>query len=69
MIITIHRGTSQIGGSCVELEYDGTRIILDAVSCVLTVTSRCQPGNLSGSTGGRNCGILYSEMVCFPWIE
>lgn len=30
MNLTIHRGTRQIGGSCVELECDGTRIILDA---------------------------------------
>lgn len=30
MNITIHRGTSQIGGSCVELTSGDTRIILDA---------------------------------------
>jgi ribonuclease J len=28
--ITIHRGTNQIGGSCVELSSGGTRIIIDA---------------------------------------
>ena len=30
MNLTIHRGTREIGGSCVELEQDGRRIILDA---------------------------------------
>jgi ribonuclease J len=30
MNITIHRGTHQIGGSCVELACGGTRIIIDA---------------------------------------
>ena len=30
MIITIHRGTHQIGGSCIELSAGNTRIILDA---------------------------------------
>lgn len=30
MNLTIHRGARQIGGSCVELEYDGARIIVDA---------------------------------------
>lgn len=30
MRITIHRGAHEIGGSCVELEHDGRRIILDA---------------------------------------
>jgi ribonuclease J len=30
VVLTIHRGTRQIGGSCVELECDGSRIILDA---------------------------------------
>jgi len=29
MQIIIHRGTHQIGGSCVEIESDGTRILLD----------------------------------------
>lgn len=29
MYLTIHRGTKQIGGSCVELKTGGTRIILD----------------------------------------
>lgn len=29
MQLTIHRGTHEIGGSCVELESDGKRIILD----------------------------------------
>jgi len=29
MHLTIHRGAKQIGGSCVELESNGTRIILD----------------------------------------
>ncbi len=28
--ITIHRGTQQIGGSCVELRYGNTRLIVDA---------------------------------------
>ncbi|WP_313905158.1 MBL fold metallo-hydrolase [Rhizobium leguminosarum] len=27
--ICIHRGTNQIGGSCVELQYAGTRIVVD----------------------------------------
>ncbi|EGB13417.1 metallo-beta-lactamase family protein [Pseudodesulfovibrio mercurii] len=30
MRITIHRGTNEIGGSCVEVEYNGTRLLLDA---------------------------------------
>jgi ribonuclease J len=30
MICTIHRGSHQIGGSCIELEHDGVRLILDA---------------------------------------
>src|SRR5690349_2928919 len=29
MNICIHRGTKQIGGTCVELEYDGARLLLD----------------------------------------
>jgi ribonuclease J len=29
MRVCIHRGTSEIGGSCVEVEYDGWRIVLD----------------------------------------
>jgi ribonuclease J len=29
MKVTIHRGTHEIGGSCVELEHNGSRIILD----------------------------------------
>nr|WP_321514452.1 MBL fold metallo-hydrolase [uncultured Pseudodesulfovibrio sp.] len=30
MQITIHRGTNEIGGSCVEVEHKGTRLLLDA---------------------------------------
>jgi ribonuclease J len=30
ILITIHRGSRQIGGSCVELSCDGTRLIIDA---------------------------------------
>jgi ribonuclease J len=30
MIVTIHRGCSQIGGSCVELSSNGMRIVIDA---------------------------------------
>lgn len=29
MNLTIHRGTQEIGGSCVELESEGKRIIMD----------------------------------------
>jgi len=29
MILTIHRGSHQIGGSCVELAAGGSRTILD----------------------------------------
>jgi len=29
MNVCIHRGTKQIGGTCVELEYDGARLLLD----------------------------------------
>jgi ribonuclease J len=27
--VCIHRGTNQIGGTCIELEQDGSRLILD----------------------------------------
>jgi ribonuclease J len=30
MRVRIHRGTHEIGGSCIELEADGQRILLDA---------------------------------------
>jgi ribonuclease J len=31
LTLTVHRGTQQIGGSCIEIEHpDGTRIVLDA---------------------------------------
>ena len=30
MNITIHRGTHEIGGTIIELQSDGTRILLDA---------------------------------------
>ncbi len=29
MKICIHRGSHQIGGSCVEIEHEGTRILID----------------------------------------
>ena len=29
MNVCIHRGTKQIGGTCVELEFDGARLLLD----------------------------------------
>ena len=29
MKVCIHRGTKQIGGSCIELVHDGVRIVLD----------------------------------------
>lgn len=29
-VLTVHRGTAQIGGSCIEIEADGERLILDA---------------------------------------
>ena len=29
LFVTIHRGSDQIGGSCVEIEHDGVRIVLD----------------------------------------
>jgi ribonuclease J len=28
-LVRIHRGAAQVGGSCVELERDGKRILLD----------------------------------------
>ena len=31
MKVRIHRGTHEIGGTCVELEQDGSRIALDLV--------------------------------------
>jgi ribonuclease J len=32
MFITVHRGTNEIGGSCVEIESDGNRVFIDAGS-------------------------------------
>ena len=29
MRIRIHRGTEEIGGTCIEMESDGRRIVLD----------------------------------------
>ena len=29
MNLTIHRGTNEIGGSCIELQSDNSRILLD----------------------------------------
>ena len=29
MILTIHRGTREIGGSCIELATENTRILID----------------------------------------
>ena len=30
LVLTVHRATEQIGGNCIELEFDGHRLILDA---------------------------------------
>ena len=31
-VITIHRAADEIGGNCIEFEYDGHRLLLDAGS-------------------------------------
>ena len=36
MIVTIHRGTHEIGGSCIEVRHDDTRIVLDIGMPLLT---------------------------------
>jgi ribonuclease J len=38
MLLTVHRGTHEIGGSCVELATGDTRLILDAGLPLVTAT-------------------------------
>lgn len=47
--ITVHRGTAEIGGSCIEIAHDGARLILD---CGL-------PLNLPEGTSGELAPTLY----------
>ncbi len=59
MILTIHRGTHEIGGSCVELEYGGCRIVLDLGKPLMGRGSddRSRPGD-GPSAGLVEAGVL-----------
>ena len=60
MEVTIHRGTNEIGGSCVEVSAGGTRLILDVGMPLMD--SDGEPFDL-GSTRGKSAAQLLEEGV------
>lgn len=62
MIVTIHRGTREIGGSCVELTAGGSRLIIDA-GLPLDESRRDELPKVPGlfSSGSRIDAILLSH--------
>ena len=40
MIINIHRGTNEIGGSCVEVKTDTTRLLIDLGMPIVSSTGQ-----------------------------
>lgn len=63
MKITIHRGTHEIGGSCVELEHEGSRLIIDIGMPIV------KPGGSEGekfdfkALEGKSIELLLSEGI------
>jgi ribonuclease J len=60
----IHRGAAQIGGSCVELEHDGARLVIDLGLPLGTDTDVAQPlPNVPGLTSSADnlLGVIISQ--------
>jgi ribonuclease J len=60
----IHRGAAEIGGSCVELEHDGARLVIDLGLPLETDADVAQPlPNVPGLTGsaGDLLGVVISH--------
>lgn len=65
MRLRIHRGTKEIGGTCVELECQGERIVVDLGQPLDASEGLCEvpkvPGLISQSEGNQILGILLSH--------
>ena len=60
MELTIHRGSKEIGGSCVEVSAGGTRLILDAGMPL--VTPEREPFDAK-AIRGKSTATLIAEKV------
>ena len=77
LYLTIHRGTKEIGGSCVELATKNTRILIDILADVLDSVGDTQMSHeLRRFVDDRNVTVSdlakesYSATLAFrhPWI-
>ena len=82
MHITIHRGSREIGGSCVEIRTPGTRLIVDAGAPLAAdaparlpeVPGLSSPGEkmdavLLSHAHGDHSGLLHLAQPCVPvWM-
>ena len=62
MILTIHRGTHEIGGSCVEIRTDKAKILIDLgmPSTTTSIPQRSRPRYDTMTKSGARVRMLYS---------
>ena len=61
MDVTIHRGSKEIGGSCVEVSAGGTRLILDAG--LPLVTPEREPFDSRTIRGKSNAELITAKVI------